>query len=309
MTDSPEPAPPTVAAVIADLARRFDAAGLAYGHGTDNAGDEAAWLVHAVAGIDFALAAEQAGRPLGAAQLARIETLARRRIRERRPLAYLLNSAWFAGREFYVDERVLVPRSPLAETIGERFSPWLARDPEIRRAADLGTGSGCIAIALALEFPEASVDAVDISADALAVCRINIRRHGLEGRVHARRSSFFDSLAGRYDLIVSNPPYVGADDMQALPPEYRREPSLGLAAGEDGLDSVLTILHDAGRFIEDGGLLVVEVGNSRAALEARFPQVGFVWLEFAHGGEGVFLLSADELARHRRDFRAAVEER
>ncbi len=299
---------PSVRRVIDRVERQFEAADLAYGHGTDNALDEAAWLVYAVCGLGFGDGDAALERTVRPAELARIAELARRRIAERRPLAYLLNSAWFAGLEFYVDERVLVPRSPLAEPIAERFAPWL--DPaRVRRAVDLGTGSGCIAIALAQAFPEARVDAVDVSPDALAVCEINIRRHGLGERVRAVRSSFFERLEPPYDLIVSNPPYVDAEDMQGLRPEYGHEPALGLAAGADGLDSVIPILHDACRFIDDGGLLVVEVGNSQAALEARFPEVPFVWLEFEIGGEGVFLLGADDLRTHRERFAAALRER
>ena len=285
----------TVAAAIEAVAARFEAAGLSYGHGTANPLDEAAWLVFAVMDLahDQADAAYRVRVPDSKSD--EIRQLAERRIAERIPMAYLLRQAWFAGLEFYVDERVLIPRSPIAELIDARFAPWIEPD-SVRTIADLGTGSGCIAIAAAKVFAEARVDAVDISAAALAVAAVNVERHGLADRVRLVESDFFAGLEGaRYDLIVSNPPYVDAAEMAALTAEFRHEPVLGLAAGDDGLDSVDTILHHASRFLTEDGILVCEVGASQAALERRYPGLSFVWLEFEHGGTGVFVLHKREL--------------
>jgi len=295
--------PETVADLVRNIATMFDGAGLDYGHGTDNALDEAAYLVFAVLGLSHDDADAAYRQPVPGGDALRITDLARRRIDDRVPVAYLVNEAWFAGLSFYVDERVLVPRSPIAELIAERFEPWMEADA-VHRGLDLGTGSACIAIAMSYAFPGATIDAVDLSAEALEVAKINLQRHP-RARVRLLQGSFFEPLDEHkdgYDLIVCNPPYVDTEDMMALPPEFRHEPEIGLASGDDGLDSVSTILHDAGRFLNDGGLLVVEVGNSQPALTRKYPDVDFVWLEFEYGGGGVFVLTAEQIEQHQQSF-------
>jgi len=285
----------TVGAAIERCARALRRARVHFGHGTDNARDEAAELVFFVAKIDHAEGAAAYGRRLTARRRARIDLILRRRIEERLPLAYLTHRAFFAGLTLYVDQRVLVPRSPIAELILRRFEPW-TRGHRVRRILDVGTGSGAIAVASAMAFPGARVDAVDISAPALQVCRRNVRRLKLEGRVAVIRSDHFSAVgARRYDIIVSNPPYVGGAEMRRLPREYRHEPQLGLASGADGLDSVRAIFSAARQHLKEDGILVVEVGNTERALMRAFPRMPFVWPDIAMGGGGVFVLRAADL--------------
>src|SRR6204780_4512943 len=285
-------APESVGAAILRCARALRAARLHFGHGTGNARDEAAELVFFVAGLSHALGASAYALELRPRQVARIEQLLRRRIAERIPLAYLTHRAFFAGLELYVDERVLVPRSPIAELALQRFAPWI-QARRVRRVLDIGTGTGAIALACAKAFPHAHVDAADISPAALQVCRRNTRLLGLQQRVSVVLSDHFSAVAGRrYDIIVSNPPYVGRAEMRTLPPEYGHEPKLGLGSGVDGLDSVRAIFTSARTHLEDRGILVVEVGNTEAALLRAFPRLPFIWPRIAMGGGGVFVLKA-----------------
>lgn len=292
----PQPARPhTLRELIHAAARALRAAGVSYGHGTTNARDEAAYLVlHALA---LPLDTSDWARGVSGAQAARAQALVAARIRTRKPAAYLTREAWLGDFRFYVDERVIVPRSYIAELLREHLAPWIARPGTVRRALDLCTGSGCLAILLAHSFPRASMDASDLSADALAVARRNVGDHGLAGRIRLVRSDLFRALAGRrYDLIVSNPPYVTAQAMRALPVEYRKEPRIALAGGTDGLDLVRTIVQEAPRHLTQHGWLVVETGHARKRVERAFPHLPLIWAETSGGDDCVFLISREALA-------------
>ncbi|MGB4333498.1 MAG: 50S ribosomal protein L3 N(5)-glutamine methyltransferase [Chromatiaceae bacterium] len=279
-------------------ASRFNKAGLFFGHGTDNALDEAAHLVLHALSLPPDLPARFRDCHLTDEERLAIVELFERRLLERIPAAYLTHQAWFAGLGFYVDENVLVPRSPLAELVETGFGPWVEPDT-IARVLDLCTGSGCIGIAAAVYLPDADIDLADISPAALAVATRNIAAQGLEDRVRVVESDLFAGLgAQKYDLIVTNPPYVSAEELAALPAEYQREPRLGLAGGASGLDLVLRILGEAPRFLKEDGVLIVEVGKTAAALEALFPEIAFMWIEFERGGEGVFLLDRARLLEY-----------
>ena len=285
---------------IQDLVRwgvsRFHQAELFFGHGTDNAWDESRLLVLHALYLPWETPQEYLHCRVTDEERDAVVALLEERIRLRMPAAYLTGHARFAGLDFVVDDRVLVPRSPIAELIDGRFDPWLEREP--LRILDLCTGSGCIGIACAYAFPEAEVVLADLSADALAVAEQNIEMHELAERVEARWSDGFDGLAGeRFDLIVSNPPYVDAEDMSLLPDEYRHEPEMGLAAGDDGLDLVRRMLAEAADYLTEDGVLVIEVGNSMVHVMAEWPEVDFEWVKFRQGGHGVFVLSAEQ-CRH-----------
>lgn len=276
------------------------------GHGTEDHFAEATALIMQSLSLQWSADAEILDAKLLRSEKQAIVDLLDKRINERTPLGYLLNLSYFCGHPFYVDERVLIPRSPIAELIEDRFAPWLENEPQ--RILDLCTGSGCIAIAMAYVYPDAIIDATDISLDALSVAAVNVEHHQLAAEnVNLLESDLFSKLPNqRYDLIVSNPPYVDAEDMADLPEEYQREPELALAAGVDGLDIVRKMLAEAADFLTEDGLLVVEVGNSEWALAQSFPEVEFDWVEFKRGGSGVFVLTAQQCRFYQQLFREAV---
>ena len=276
--------------MIKAVSARLETAGLSFGHGTDNAWDEATRLVLSITGLDDHI--DSLDLPVQSGQLQRIEQLAERRISERQPLPYLLGTVHFAGLEFLIEPGVVIPRSPIAELLGRALHPWLIAPP--RRIIDLCCGSGCIGIAAALGFPGSELTLLDLDAQATDLTARNVAQHGLADRTRVVTGDLWDALPRtQFDLILSNPPYVDAADMSVLPPEYRHEPSLGLAAGADGLDVVRRILDELPQWLAPQGLLVCEVGNSAAALQRAYPQTPFIWPELDAGGEGVFVLLAD----------------
>ena len=280
--------------VIADS---LESGGLCFGHGTDDAAGEAEWLVLWACGMAPAEPAVPWERRLSENERVTISSLLDRRIRNRRPLAYLLGEAWFAGYRFTVDERVLVPRSYFAEWIPDRFEPWI-EPGNIRSILDLCCGSGCIGIAAAMAFPGARVLLSDLSADALKVAERNVLRHGVSDRVEINQGDRFEGIARRFDLILCNPPYVSGSRMDTLPPEYLAEPRLGLEAGEDGLDFIAPLLESARDYLNPGGSLMVEAGSAGQAVLDRWPSVPFTWLATRDDDQVLFMLRTEELARH-----------
>lgn len=277
---------------------RFSQAGLFYGHGNADAFNEACQLVlHSLDLPVTELPEHFLDARLTSQEKAYLAGLIRQRIEDRIPVPYLTGEAWFAGLPFFVDDRVLIPRSPFAELIADQFSPWLTEPVSVNRILDMCTGSGCIAIASAYAFPDAQVDACDLSEDALAVAEINRQKHQLADQLTLRQSDIFSAYADEtFDLIVSNPPYVSDQEMQTLPDEYRHEPAMALRADNQGLALVARIIIGAARHLTENGLLFVEVGNSQAQVETSWPQIDFLWLNFDNGGHGLFVLSQSQCA-------------
>jgi ribosomal protein L3 glutamine methyltransferase len=275
---------------------QFEASDIFYGHGTDNAYDEAVWLVMSALHLPMDTLNNFLDARLIPTERKKLAGFIEQRITKHTPTAYLLKEAWLQGLKFYVDERVLIPRSFIAELLANSLSPWIEFPEMIESAADICTGSGCLGVLLASAFPNAAIDVIDISQDAIDVANINIANYGLEAQITAIKSDMFSALKGKkYDVIISNPPYVDAPSMAALPAEYRNEPQLALGSGVAGLDHTHTILREAANYLSDNGILIVEIGHNREALEAVYPNIIFNWLEVSSGNEFVFLLTRDQL--------------
>ena len=290
-------------ALITAQAARLKQAGVSFGHGTTNAFDEAAWLVLWSVGLDMGALEFQAQRELSAAEVAKAEALVDQRIATRRPAAYLTNEAWLQNVPFFVDERSIVPRSFIAELLADgegsgELDAWLS--DKTHRVLDLCTGNGSLAVIAAMAYPEITVDAADISDDALAVARINVDKHKLAARITLLKSDLLNDVKGPYDLIVCNPPYVNSQSMAALPAEYQHEPALALAGGDDGMDLVRRIVHDAAAHLSDVGVLLLEIGNERAHFEHAFRKLEVAWLETSAGDDQVLLVTRDALQRWAR---------
>jgi ribosomal protein L3 glutamine methyltransferase len=296
VADASRPAT-TVRHWLAATIERFERAGLFFGHGSSNADDEAIYLLLHTLHLPLDDLDSVLDRPLSATEAQLLEKIARRRIEERIPAAYLTHEAWLGQYRFYVDERVIVPRSYIAELLREELYPWIDGDEPVGKALDLCTGSGCLAVLIALAFPNADVDATELSPAAMAVAARNIADYGLLDRVHLRGGDLFAGLNARYDLIVCNPPYVNQESMQNLPQEFRAEPAMALAGGEDGLEIVRRLLVQAGAHLNERGILVVEIGHNRETLEQAYPSLPFTWLETSGGDGFVFLLTAADLHR------------
>lgn len=275
---------------------RFENSDIFYGHGTDNSYDEAVWLIMSALHLPHDTLNNFLDARLTAEESQHLATLIEKRVTDHTPTAYLVNEAWLRGFKFYVDERVIVPRSFIAELLEDGLQPWVEFPEMVESAADICTGSGCLGVLLADAFPNAHIDVVDISPDAIDVCNINIGRYGLEHQIQAVQSDMFTALKGRkYDVIISNPPYVDAPSMSELPEEYRKEPQLALGSGVAGLDHTHTLLTQAAEYLNDGGILVVEIGHNRDALHEAYPDLPFTWLDTSAGDQFVFMLTKEDL--------------
>ncbi|MCS4532858.1 50S ribosomal protein L3 N(5)-glutamine methyltransferase [Neisseria montereyensis] len=284
---------------VRDLLRfavsRFNEAGLYFGHGSDNAHDEAAYLILHTLHLPLDILDPYLDAVLLQSEKEQVLALIEQRVTTRVPVAYLTHQAWQGDFDFYVDERVIVPRSFIYELLGERLQPWIEHEELVHRALDLCTGSGCLAVQMAYHYPAAEIDAVDLSLDALEVAAINVEDYDLKDRINLIHTDLFEGLEDTYDLIVSNPPYVDEESVEALPPEYLHEPELALGSGSDGLDATREILLQAAKFLNPKGVLLVEIGHNRDVLEAAYPELPFTWMETSGGDGFVFLLTREQL--------------